>query len=68
MKLIDYLKEKYDLKSDRAVADFLKTSPPEISRFRNGKKRLTSRIILEVHDQTNMSIKEIRELSNDSTK
>jgi plasmid maintenance system antidote protein VapI len=64
MKLIDYLKEKYNLKSDSAVAEFLSTSPPEISRFRNGKKALSPRIILEVHDKTNMSIKQIKELAN----
>lgn len=68
MKLIDYLKEKYNLKSDSAVAEFLNTSPPEISRFRNGKKALTPRVILEVHEQTNLSIKEIREMSNGDKK
>ena len=61
-KLLGYIKWKYELKTDTDVAEFLFTSPAEISRIRRGTKGLSHRMLIIIYDKTDLSIEQIREL------
>lgn len=61
-KLFDHIKEFYKIKSDAALAHMLNLSTPELSRYRNGQKRIGARVILAVYDATKMPIEKIREM------
>lgn len=61
-KLFDHIKEYYKVSSDAALARMLDLSTPELSRYRNGQKRVGARVILAVYDATRMPIETIREL------
>lgn len=63
-KLLDHLKEFYKFGSDAAIASLLDTTPPVISRIRNGSIRMNATLILSVYDATKMPIEKIRELLN----
>ena len=61
-KLFDHIKSFYKIDSDAMLADLLNVSAPELSRFRNGQKRPTARLILSVYDMTKMPIETIRKM------
>ena len=59
-KLLDALKVGFDLKNDAALAKFLGSRPPTISKIRAGKLPITLDFILLVHDVTYWEIKRIK--------
>ena len=61
-KLFDLLKKESNLKSDAELADALNVTAPIISRIRSGKDRVGARMIILIHEQTEMPIKQIKEL------
>ena len=61
-KLFDHIRSFYKVSSDAALADMLNISTPELSRYRNGVKRATPKLILAVYDATKMPIETIREM------
>ena len=61
-KLLGYIKWKYELKTDTDVAEFLLTSPAEVSRLRRGTKGLSHRMLIIIYDKTDLSIEQIRDL------
>jgi len=63
-KLLDCLIDFYKFKNDAAIAHLLNTTPPVISRIRNGFVPVSSTLILAVYDATKMPIEKIRELLN----
>lgn len=60
-KLLDYLRKEYKLKTDAALAKFLYTSPPTISRLRTEKRGLGAVLTLIIYDRTGLPIPTIRE-------
>jgi plasmid maintenance system antidote protein VapI len=60
VKLLETIKEKYDLKNDAAIARTLDVAPPVISRIRNGKLEPSSDIILKIHEKLGMPVADIR--------
>jgi len=60
--LLDELRRRFDIKSDSALADELDIQPSQISKLRGGK-RLTSGVILAIHEYLGVPVKEIRELA-----
>lgn len=60
--LLDHLMVKYNLKNDAALARFLAIRPPEISRIRNCRRPVLPAFILQVHDVTDLPIKDIKAL------
>ncbi len=64
-KLFDHLREMYGMKTDAQLAYLLNTRAPMISRIRNGALRITPALIIEIHEQTNMPIARIKEMSNE---
>jgi transcriptional regulator with XRE-family HTH domain len=61
-KLFDLLKEESQLKSDAELADALNVTAPIISRIRSGKDRVGARMIILIHEKTEMPIAYIKEL------
>lgn len=62
MKLLDTIKERYNVISDAELSRKLNVAPPTISRIRNGIVGVSPEIILRIYDAFGMSIEEIREL------
>ena len=62
MKLLDFLKEKFEIKNDRQLALALGVQAPAISKIRNGHSSITADFILKVHETFEMPIKDIKAL------
>ena len=62
MKLLDTLKEKYDLKNDAEISRRLDVAPPVISKIRHGKANISAEIILRIHENLGMPVADIRAL------
>lgn len=60
--LFDTLRTRFGIKSDSALADELDIQPSQISKLRGGK-RLTSGVILAIHEYLGMPVAEIRKLA-----
>jgi len=64
-KLFVHLKKTYKLTSDAQLGKFLFASSPTISRIMNGRRGLTPKMILIIHDKTGMPIAQIRSMFNE---
>lgn len=62
MKLLDTLKEKYDMKTDADISRRLSVPPPVISKIRHGKSNVSAEIILKIHETLGMPVADIRAL------
>lgn len=62
MKLLDFLKEKFDIKNDRQLALALGVQAPAISKIRHGHSSITADFILKVHEAFDIPVKEIKAL------
>jgi len=60
--LFDDIIEKYGLKNDARLYELLdkKISKPDISRYRHGKKKMSSTHILAIHETLGMPVADIR--------
>lgn len=62
MKLLDTIKQRYNVKNDAELSRRLDVPPPTISKIRSGKTAVSSDMILRMHETFDMPVKEIREL------
>jgi hypothetical protein len=62
-KLFDYIREMYNLKTDAQLAHILNARTPMISKIRNGVIRMTPALVIAVHEQTNIPVSKIKEMS-----
>jgi len=62
-KLFDYIREMYNLKTDAQLAHILNARTPMISKIRNGVVRLTPALVIAIHEQTNIPVSKIKEMS-----
>ena len=62
MKLLDFLKQKFDIKNDRQLALALGIQAPAISKIRHGHSAITADFILKVHETFEIPVKEIKAL------
>lgn len=60
--LFDVIISKMNLKNDAALGRLLRLNAPAVSKIRNGRMPLGASIIIRVHEETGMSIKEIKSL------
>ena len=60
--LFDDIMEKHNLKNDARLYELLdkKISRPDISRYRHGKKKMSSTHILAIHETLGMPVADIR--------
>lgn len=62
MKLLDFLKQKFDIKNDRQLALALGVQAPAISKIRHGHSSITADFILKVHEAFDIPVKDIKAL------
>ena len=60
--LFDFLKRESEIKSDSALARALKVKPPVISKMRTGRLKVGVELILRIHLQTDMPVRDILRL------
>ncbi|MEO7495291.1 MAG: hypothetical protein ABIT83_21935 [Massilia sp.] len=63
-KLLDTLIETMKLKNDAELCRVLEVQPPIISKIRHRKLAVGATILLRMHEKSEMSIKDLKELSN----
>jgi hypothetical protein len=59
-KLLDFIGENYLLKTDAAIADFIGTVPPVVSKIRSGKLTFGAQYIIRLHEKTGVSVADIK--------
>jgi len=64
--LLDYLLKTYKIKNDAQLSKALNVMPPVISKIRNRKYPVSAVMILEIHEQFEMPIKQIKVLAAQS--
>ncbi|MEH6434323.1 hypothetical protein [Massilia sp. DD77] len=62
-RLFDTLRERFQIKSDAALARELELNPSDISKLRGGDRPLGATVILSIHEHLGVPVKEIRELA-----
>ena len=65
-KLLDTLIERLQLKNDAELCRVLEVQPPIISKIRHRKLNVGATILLRMHEKSDMSIRELNELSSAS--
>jgi hypothetical protein len=63
--LLDVIIEKMKLKNDAALSRALEVAPPVISKIRHHKLPIGASILIRMHEVTNLSIRELKELMGD---
>jgi plasmid maintenance system antidote protein VapI len=64
--LLDTLIQRMHLKNDAELCRVLEVQPPIISKIRHGKLNVGATILLRMHEKSNISIRELKELTNRS--
>ena len=64
-RLLDYLLDKLELKNDAALSRLLEIEPPTISKIRHQRLGVGAGLLLRLHEVSNLSIRELRELMGD---
>jgi len=64
--LLDALQQRFKLKNDAALADFLQINRAVISRLRRRKSQITAALMVCLHEATNMSLSELRSMMGDT--
>ena len=66
--LLDSLIEKLHLKNDAALSRALEVAPPVISKIRHRTLPVGASLLIRMHEVTDLSIRELRELMGDRRK
>jgi plasmid maintenance system antidote protein VapI len=64
-QLLASLIGKLKLKNDAALSRALEVSPPVISKIRHRRLPVTASVLIRMHEVSELSIKELRELMGD---
>lgn len=67
-RLMDSLVERMHLANDAALARTLDVTPPVISKMRHGRIPIGASMLIRMHEETGLSVKELRELMGDRRK
>jgi plasmid maintenance system antidote protein VapI len=63
--LLDSILERMKLKNDAALSRLLSVAPPVISKIRHGRLPVGASLLIRMHEETDISISELRELMGD---
>lgn len=66
--LFDAISERMHLKNDAALSHLLKLRQPVINKIRHGQMPVGASLLLRMHEETNISVGELRELMGDRRK
>lgn len=58
--LLDELIKRFQLKNDAALCRRLKVPPPQVSKIRHDRLRVTPALLLKIYDATGLSIDDLR--------
>jgi transcriptional regulator with XRE-family HTH domain len=64
-RLLNTLLTRLNLKNDAALSRALEVAPPLISKIRHGRLPVGAALLIRMHEVSNISIKELRELMGD---
>lgn len=64
-RLLDALVEKLHLKNDAALCRRLEVAPPVISKIRHGRLPVGASMLIRMHEETGLTIRELRDLMGD---
>lgn len=64
-RLLDALVEKLNLKNDAALCRRLEVAPPVISKIRHGRLPVGASMLIRMHEETGLTIRELRDLMGD---
>jgi hypothetical protein len=64
-RLLNTLIARLNLKNDAALSRALEVAPPLISKIRHGRLPVGAALLIRMHEVSNISIKELRELMGD---
>ena len=67
-KLLDSLLSKLQLKNDAALSRALEVAPPVISKIRHRRLPVGASILIRMHEVSDLSVGELRELLGDRRK
>lgn len=67
-RLLDALIERLGLKNDAALCRILEVAPPVISKIRHARLPVGASMLIRMHEETGMSIRELRDLMGDRRK
>ena len=63
--LLDTIMERMHLKNDAALCRLLSVAPPVVSKIRHGRLAVGASLLIRMHEETDISIRELRELMGD---
>jgi hypothetical protein len=64
-RLLDALIERLQLKNDAALSRALEVAPPVISKIRHARLPVGASLLIRMHEETGLSIRELRDLMGD---
>lgn len=67
-RLLDSLIERLHLKNDAALCRLLEVSPPVISKIRHKRLPVGASMLIRMHEETGLSVRELRDLMGDRRK
>lgn len=67
-RLLDAVIERLDLKNDAALCKVLDATAPTISNIRHRRTPVGAALLVRMHEATNMSVRELRQLMGDRRK
>ena len=67
-RLLDTLRERMQLKNDAALSRAPEVAPPVISKIRHRALPVGASMLIRMHEVTDLSIRELRELMGDRRK
>lgn len=63
--LLDTIIERMHLKNDAALCRLLSVAPPIVSKIRHGRLAVGASLLIRMHEEADISIRELRELMGD---
>jgi hypothetical protein len=63
--LLDAIRSRLKIRSDASLSRVLGVAPPVISKIRHRKLPIGASLLIRMHDATELSIKDLRELMGD---
>ncbi len=67
-RLLNYMREKFGLKNDAALARQLEVAPPVISKIRHRKLAIGASLLIRMSDICNVGTRELRDIMGDRRK
>ena len=64
-KLLDGMQEKLGAKNDAELSRILKVAPPIISKIRHRRAPVSSSILLRMHEESNIEIRDLQAMMGD---